>query len=138
MQSLLSSGKLTRDILHEMIHFIEANYPFIGVESFLTILMPFEICIDYLIETQPDYLLNYAICAINDDHKWQQLLIRITMQCKRITQNRSQEFYENLLKGKPIHIQISIQLSISTIVFALFNEQIIWTTWCTQNVYLIY
>lgn len=100
LQSLLFSGKLTRDILQEIIHFIDANYPFIGVESFLTILMPFEICIDYLIETQPDYLLNYAICAINDDQKWQQLLIRITMQCKRITQNRSQEFYETLLKGK--------------------------------------
>lgn len=97
---MISSGKLTRDILQEIIHFIEANYPFIGVESFLTILMPFEICIDYLIETQPDYLLNYAICAINDDQKWQHLLIRITMQCKRITQNRSHEFYETLLKGK--------------------------------------
>lgn len=98
-QSLLSSGKLTRDILQEILHFIEANHSFIGVESFMTILMPFEICIDYLIESKPDYLLNYAICAINDDQKWQQLLIRITMQFKRITQNRSQEFYENLLKG---------------------------------------
>lgn len=104
---MISSGKLTRDILQEIIHFIEANYPFIGVESFLTILMPFEICIDYLIETQPDYLLNYAICAINDDQKWQHLLIRITMQRKRITQNRSQAFYETLLKGKHPNLSIS-------------------------------
>lgn len=103
MQSLLSSGKLTRDILQEIVHFIEANIPFIiGVDSFLTILMPFEICIDYLIEMQPDYLLEYAKGAILDDQKWQHLLIRITMQCKRITQNRSQEFYENLLRGELI------------------------------------
>lgn len=115
---MLSSGKLTRDILHEIVHFIEANDPFIGVESFLMILMPFEICIDYLIETQPDYLLNYAICAINDDQKWQQLLIRITMQCKRITQNRSQEFYETLLKG--MSVVDSTKLLISTIISLIF------------------
>lgn len=60
MQSLLSSGKLTRDILHEIIHFIEANTPFVGIDSFLTLLMPFDLCVDYLIELSPENLLEYA------------------------------------------------------------------------------
>lgn len=60
MQSLLASGILTRDILQEIIHFIEANTPFIGVDSFLTLLMPHDLCIDYLIEMYPECLLEYA------------------------------------------------------------------------------
>lgn len=60
LQSLLSSGKLTRDIMHEIIHFIEANIPFAGVDSFLTLLMPFDLCVDYLIELNPEHLLVYA------------------------------------------------------------------------------
>lgn len=71
LQSLLSSGKLTRDILHEIIHFIEANTPFVGVDSFLTLLMPFDLCVDYMIEMCPEHLLEYAkvsysvCCSIN-------------------------------------------------------------------------
>lgn len=64
LQSLLSSGKLTRDILYEMIHFIEANTPFVGVDSFLTLLMPFDLCVDYLIELCPEHLLEYAKVGI--------------------------------------------------------------------------
>lgn len=60
LQSLLSSGKLTRDILQEIMHFIEANTPFVGVDSFLTLLMPFDLCVDYLIELCPEQLLEYA------------------------------------------------------------------------------
>lgn len=130
---MLSSGKLTRDILQEIIHFIESNHSFIGVESFITILMPFEICIDYLIESKPDYLLSYATSSIIDEQKWQQLLIRITMQCKRITQNRSQEFYENLLKGIVNPFNGFYMNNVFMISF--FFLQIIWITWCTQNVY---
>lgn len=60
LQSLLASGKLTRDILQEIIQFIEANTPFVGVDSFLTLLMPFDLCVDYLIELCPEHLLEYA------------------------------------------------------------------------------
>lgn len=100
MQALLSSGILTRDILQEVVHFIESNVPFFGVDSFLMLLMPFEMCIDYLIEMRPEYLLNYAKSAVGDDQKWQYLLGHITMQFDRIAQNRSPAFYEKLLKGK--------------------------------------
>lgn len=91
---------MTRDILQEVLHFIESNVPFFGVDSFLTLLMPFEMCVDYLIEMRPEYLLGYAKCAVTDDQKWQYLLAHITMQFDRIAQNRSQTFYETLLKGK--------------------------------------
>lgn len=60
LQSLLSSGKLTRDILQEIMHFIEANAPFVGVDTFFTLLMPFDLCIDYMIELCPEKLLDYA------------------------------------------------------------------------------
>lgn len=60
LQALLSSGKLTRDILHEIIHFIESNTPFAGIDTLLTLLMPFDLCVDYLIEICPEYLLEYA------------------------------------------------------------------------------
>lgn len=103
-QSLLSSGKISRDILQEIIHFIQSNSPFIGITSLMTCLLPFEICIDYLIEIQPEYLLNYAKSAILTDKKWQHLLISITMQCKQITESRSYSFYESLLKGNLIYI----------------------------------
>lgn len=56
-------------------------------------------CVDYLIEMRPEYLLQYAKCAVTDDQKWQYLLAHITMQFDRIAQNRSQAFYETLLKG---------------------------------------
>ncbi|XP_031634727.1 uncharacterized protein LOC116348019 [Contarinia nasturtii] len=98
LQSLLSSGILTRDILKEVLHFIESNIPFFGVDSFLALLMPFEMCIDYLIEMRPEYLLDYAKCASTDEQKWQYVLTHITMQFDRISQNRSQTFYETLLK----------------------------------------
>lgn len=99
-QSLLSSGILTRDILQEVLHFIESNIPFFGLDSFLMLLMPFEICVDFLIEMRPEYLLDYAKCVSTDDQKWQYVLTQITMQFDRIIQNQSQEFYETLLKGK--------------------------------------
>lgn len=66
MQSLLSSGKLTRDILQEIIHFVEANTPFIGVDSLLMLLMPFDLCIDYIIELCPENLLEYSKVSERD------------------------------------------------------------------------
>lgn len=100
LQALLSSGILTRDILQEVLHFIETNVPFVGVDSFLTLLMPFEMCIEFLIEMRPEYILEYGKSVISDDQKWQYLLTHITMQFDRIAKNRSQAFYEKLLKGK--------------------------------------
>lgn len=99
-QALLSGGILTRDILQEVLHFIETNAPLFGGESLITLLLPFEMCIEYLIEVRPEYLLEYAKCAISDDQKWQHLLTHITMQFDRIAQNRSLEFYETLLRGE--------------------------------------
>lgn len=56
----MTSGKLSRDILQEIIHFIEADSMFIGMDSFLTILLPFDVCIDYLLNICPEILLNFA------------------------------------------------------------------------------
>lgn len=96
---MLLSGKLSRDIIQEIVHFIQANMPFIGHTSLMACLLPFDICVDYLIEIQPEYLLSYAKNYILDDHKWQYILMRITSQCKRIADSRSMEFYETMLKG---------------------------------------
>lgn len=65
----------------------------------MTCLLPFDVCVDYLIEIHPEYLFNYAKNHILDDRKWQYLLLRITTQCKRIVELRSMEFYEAVLKG---------------------------------------
>lgn len=94
-----------------MIHFIETNAPLLGGETFITLLMPFEMCIEYLIEMRPEFLLEYAKCAISDDQKWQHLLTHITMQFDRIAQNRTQEFYETLLKG--MHWNFGEMLAVS-------------------------
>lgn len=66
----------------------------------MTCLLPFDICVDYLIEIQPEYLFEYAKNHIMDDHKWQFILMRITSQCKRVIEDHSLEFYESMLRGK--------------------------------------
>lgn len=85
--------------MQEIVHFIQANMPFIGLTSLMTCILPFDICVDYLIEIQPEYLLGYTKNHILDDRKWQYVLLRITTQCKRIVEQRSMDFYDSLLKG---------------------------------------
>lgn len=75
-------------------------------------------CIDYLIEMRPEYLLEFAKSAITDDQKWQYHLAHITMQFDRIAQNRSQEFYETLLKGKILLTRLKTHQSLTFFDFS--------------------
>lgn len=59
-QALLSSGRLTRDILQEIVYFFEANSPLISMESFITLLLPDSNCIAFFIENYPTHLLEFA------------------------------------------------------------------------------
>lgn len=59
-QALLSSGRLTRDILQEIVYFFEANAPLISMESFITLLLPDSNCIAFFIENYPTHLLEFS------------------------------------------------------------------------------
>lgn len=59
-QALLSSGRLTRDILQEIVYFFEANAPLISMESFITLLLPNTNCIAFFIENYPAHLLEFS------------------------------------------------------------------------------
>lgn len=59
-QALLSSGRLTRDILQEIVYFFEANAPLISMESFITLMLPDSNCIAFFIEHYPIHLLEFA------------------------------------------------------------------------------
>lgn len=64
-QALLSSGRLTRDILQEIVYFFEANAPLISMESFITLLLPNANCIAFFVENYPSHLLEYSkVCYI--------------------------------------------------------------------------
>lgn len=59
-QALLSSGRLTRDILQEIVYFFEANAPLLSMESFITLLLPDSNCIAFFIENYPTHLLEFS------------------------------------------------------------------------------
>lgn len=63
-QALLSSGRLTRDILQEIVYFFEANAPLISMESFITLLLPNANCIAFFVENYPSHLLEFSkVCT---------------------------------------------------------------------------
>lgn len=76
--------------------------------------------------------------CITDDQRWQQLLLRITMQRNRIIQNRSQTFYENLLKGRLKQKLSETIFSSSSSFIVSIHLQSTWIVWYTQNVYRKY
>lgn len=59
-QALLSSGRLTRDILQEIVYFFEANAPLMSMDSFISLLLPDTNCIAFFIENHPTHLLEFS------------------------------------------------------------------------------
>ncbi|KAG4069460.1 hypothetical protein HA402_001759 [Bradysia odoriphaga] len=97
-QALLSSGRLTRDILQEIVYFFEANAPLISMESFITLLLPDTNCIAFFIENYPKHLLEFAKCRLNEESLWTDLLLRILDQKDWLITSNSHKFFEKLLE----------------------------------------
>ncbi|KAJ6643629.1 Hermansky-Pudlak syndrome 3 protein like [Pseudolycoriella hygida] len=97
-QALLSSGRLTRDILQEIVYFFEANAPLLSMESFITLLLPNSNCIAFFIENCPMHLLEFAKCRLNEETLWTDLLLRILDQKDWLIASNSHKFFEKLLE----------------------------------------
>ncbi|KAH8270395.1 hypothetical protein KR018_009660 [Drosophila ironensis] len=77
IQSLLASTKVDREIVSEFLAFIQKTPHLIGIDSFLVIVLPKNLAINYLLSFCPAYLWQYGkSCGFTPKH-WESLLRKI-------------------------------------------------------------
>ncbi|KAH8239681.1 hypothetical protein KR032_006726 [Drosophila birchii] len=77
IQSLLASAKVDREIISEFLAFIQKTPNLIGIDSFLVIVLPKNLAINYLLSFCPAYLWQYGkSCGFTPKH-WESLLRKI-------------------------------------------------------------
>ncbi|XP_017023088.1 uncharacterized protein [Drosophila kikkawai] len=77
IQSLLASAKVDREIISEFLAFIQKTPHLIGIDSFLVIVLPKNLAINYLLSFCPAYLWQYGkSCGFTPKH-WESLLRKI-------------------------------------------------------------
>ncbi|XP_017049192.1 LOW QUALITY PROTEIN: uncharacterized protein LOC108093580 [Drosophila ficusphila] len=77
IQSLLSSSKVDREIISEFLAFIQKSPHLMGIDSFLVIVLPKNLAINYLLSFCPAFLWQYGkSCGFTPKH-WESLLRKI-------------------------------------------------------------
>ncbi|XP_034102702.1 uncharacterized protein LOC117567068 [Drosophila albomicans] len=77
IQSLLASSKVHREIISEFLAFIQKAQHLIGIDSFLVIILPKNLAINYMLSFCPAYLWQYGkSCGFTPKH-WESLLRKI-------------------------------------------------------------
>ncbi|EDW95497.1 uncharacterized protein Dyak_GE22594, isoform C [Drosophila yakuba] len=77
IQSLLASTKVDREIVSEFLAFIQKTPNLIGIDSFLVIVLPKNLAINYLLSFCPAFLWQYGkSCGFTPKH-WESLLRKI-------------------------------------------------------------
>ncbi|XP_017072458.2 uncharacterized protein LOC108108794 [Drosophila eugracilis] len=77
IQSLLSSTKVDREIISEFLAFIQKTPHLMGIDSFLVIVLPKNLAINYLLSFCPAFLWQYGkSCGFTPKH-WESLLRKI-------------------------------------------------------------
>lgn len=60
LQSLLASPKIGQDIVEEFIAFVQKTPNLLGIDSFLVIILPKHLAINYMLNFCPEYLWQYG------------------------------------------------------------------------------
>ncbi|KAI8037787.1 hypothetical protein M5D96_009288 [Drosophila gunungcola] len=77
IQSLLASSKVDREIISEFLAFIQKTPHLMGIDSFLVIVLPKNLAINYLLSFCPAFLWQYGkSCGFTPKH-WESLLRKI-------------------------------------------------------------
>ncbi|KAH8379845.1 hypothetical protein KR009_007570 [Drosophila setifemur] len=77
IQSLLASSKVDREIVSEFLAFIQKTPHLMGIDSFLVIVLPKNLAINYLLSFCPAFLWQYGkSCGFTPKH-WESLLRKI-------------------------------------------------------------
>ncbi|XP_030382199.1 uncharacterized protein LOC115629781 [Scaptodrosophila lebanonensis] len=77
VQSLLSSSKAGKELISEFLAFIQKTPHLIGIDSFLVIVLPKNLAINYMMNFCPAYLWQYGkSCGFTPKH-WESLLRKI-------------------------------------------------------------
>ncbi|XP_044316672.1 uncharacterized protein LOC108042699 isoform X1 [Drosophila rhopaloa] len=77
IQSLLASSKVDREIISEFLAFIQKTPHLMGIDSFLVIVLPKNLAINYLLSFSPAFLWQYGkSCGFTPKH-WESLLRKI-------------------------------------------------------------
>ncbi|XP_030571449.1 uncharacterized protein LOC115770348 [Drosophila novamexicana] len=77
IQSLLASSKVDREIISEFLAFIQKSPHLMGIDSFLVIILPKNLAINYMLSFCPAFLWQYGkSCGFTPKH-WESLLRKI-------------------------------------------------------------
>ncbi|XP_067646998.1 uncharacterized protein [Eurosta solidaginis] len=77
IQSLLASTKIDRAIVEEFIAFIQKTPDLIGIDSFLVIVLPKHLAINYMLNFCPEYMWQYGKSNGFTPKHWESLLKKI-------------------------------------------------------------
>ncbi|XP_053954124.1 uncharacterized protein LOC128860558 [Anastrepha ludens] len=77
IQSLLASTKIDREIIEEFIAFIQKTPDLIGIDSFLVIVLPKPLAINYMLNFCPEYMWQYGKSNGFTPKHWESLLKKI-------------------------------------------------------------
>ncbi|XP_037937248.1 uncharacterized protein LOC119670885 [Teleopsis dalmanni] len=77
IQSLLAFSKIDREIIEEFIAFIQKTPNLIGIDSFLVIILPKNLAINYMLNFCPEYLWQYGKSNGFSPKHWENLLRKI-------------------------------------------------------------
>ncbi|XP_028894654.2 uncharacterized protein LOC105221055 isoform X1 [Zeugodacus cucurbitae] len=77
IQSLLASTKIDREIIEEFIAFIQKTPDLIGIDSFLVIVLPKHLAINYMLNFCPEYMWQYGKSNGFTPKHWESLLKKI-------------------------------------------------------------
>uniref|UniRef100_A0A1A9UJI9 Uncharacterized protein n=1 Tax=Glossina austeni TaxID=7395 RepID=A0A1A9UJI9_GLOAU len=77
IQSLLASTKIDREIVEEFIAFVQKTPNLIGIDSFLVIVLPKNLAINYMLSFCPEYLWQYGKSNNFNPKQWESLLKKL-------------------------------------------------------------
>uniref|UniRef100_A0A1A9WE22 BLOC-2 complex member HPS3 C-terminal domain-containing protein n=1 Tax=Glossina brevipalpis TaxID=37001 RepID=A0A1A9WE22_9MUSC len=77
IQSLLASTKIDREIIEEFIAFVQKTPNLIGIDSFLVIVLPKHLAINYMLSFCPEYLWQYGKSNNFNPKQWESLLKKL-------------------------------------------------------------
>ncbi|KAM7355239.1 uncharacterized protein ACRADG_001377 isoform 1-T4 [Cochliomyia hominivorax] len=77
IQSLLASPKIDQEIIEEFIAFVQKTPNLIGIDSFLVIVLPKQLAINYMLNFCPEFLWQYGKSNNFTPKQWELLLKKI-------------------------------------------------------------
>ncbi|XP_061392534.1 uncharacterized protein LOC133328001 [Musca vetustissima] len=77
IQSLLASPKIEQDVIEEFIAFVQKTPNLMGIDSFLVIILPKHLAINYMLHFCPEYLWQYGKSNNFTPKQWESLFKKI-------------------------------------------------------------